>query len=368
MKSRKIRIYPDADQRALLRRGCGISRFVYNRTVACLQAPGTQAHGKAIKTGILHGLPNGCADVPDPIQSVAMRDACQAVKEAKRRNRKGNGSHRVRFRTRKDAVPALFIPASAIRERGVYHTQWGDLYDAEPLPAAPRDSRLTLLDGRYPLRVPFAAPVSPAETQGRIVALDPGVRTFQIFYRETAIGSRGLCPHRDHRLSRAAARPHRRQRHMYRAAARMRQKIRDRVDELHHRATHWLTAHYDILLLLALRVRGMSRRAERNIRRQTMRHMLTLRHYRFPQFLRHKAAERGKMVLEVNEAYTSRTCSGSGEIIPHPGGRKAITGSDGYQRRPRDLSAGFGRYPLVAGLPAVCTASCLHVQVGSAKK
>ena len=36
----------------------------------------------------------------------------------------------------------------------------------------------------------------------------------------------------------------------------------------------------------------------------------------------------GKIVCVVNEAYTSKTCSWSGEIIDKLGGRKTITGSD----------------------------------------
>ena len=43
----------------------------------------------------------------------------------------------------------------------------------------------------------------------------------------------------------------------------------------------------------------------------------------------------------VNEAYTSKTCSWSGEIIAKLGGRKTITGSDGVSVD-RDLNGARG--------------------------
>ncbi|MEN9847463.1 MAG: hypothetical protein RL368_203 [Pseudomonadota bacterium] len=51
--------------------------------------------------------------------------------------------------------------------------------------------------------------------------------------------------------------------------------------------------------------------------------MLTFAHYRFKQFLKNKAFEHGKTVLEVCEAYTSKTHPETGEI-KQIGGAKRI--------------------------------------------
>lgn len=69
--------------------------------------------------------------------------------------------------------------------------------------------------------------------------------------------------------------------------------------------------------------------------------MLSWSHYRFECFLKHKALEAGKIVLDVNEAYTSKTVSWTGEIIPNLGGRKVIFGSDGL-KMDRDLNGARG--------------------------
>lgn len=75
-KSKKIRIYPNRNQRLILRQWLGCAIYVYNRAVEYLQQPDTQANWKAIKTDILHSLPDWAKAVPYQIKSVAIRDAC----------------------------------------------------------------------------------------------------------------------------------------------------------------------------------------------------------------------------------------------------------------------------------------------------
>ena len=62
---------------------------------------------------------------------------------------------------------------------------------------------------------------------------------------------------------------------------------------------------------------------------------------RFRQFLTWKAWQNGKAVVVVNEAYTSKTCSWSGEIVQNLGGAKVIRGSDGI-RLDRDVNGARG--------------------------
>lgn len=69
--------------------------------------------------------------------------------------------------------------------------------------------------------------------------------------------------------------------------------------------------------------------------------MLNWAHYRFELFLKHKAAEYNKVVLDVCEAYTSKTVSWTGEILNNLGGKKVVTGNDGF-RLDRDLNGARG--------------------------
>ncbi len=69
--------------------------------------------------------------------------------------------------------------------------------------------------------------------------------------------------------------------------------------------------------------------------------MLTLSHYRFKQRLKQKALEYGVQVIDVCEAYTSKTVSWTGEVIEQLGGAKVITASDST-RMDRDLNGTRG--------------------------
>ena len=279
------------------------------------------------------------------------------MSEVKRRNKAlgpglaGGEYHELRFRSRKAPRQGCFIPASAVTERGAYHTMLGELRMAECLPVHHGDSRLTLHNGQYHLAVSMPAGRQLGETQARAVALDPGIRNFLTWFSETGSGHiapgdfgkiQRLCHHLDDLLSRAMLEKRRfAKRNKYRAADRMRVRIRNLIDELHHQAARWLVDHFDIILLPAFETSEMVLRGARKLRAKSVRSMLTYAHYRFQQFLRWKCWQTGKALLLVNEAYTSKTCSWSGEIIANLGGRKVIIGSDGI-RVNRDTNGARG--------------------------
>jgi len=187
--------------------------------------------------------------------------------------------------------------------------------------------------------VPETLTVQRPENQGRIVAIDPGIRAFATFYSPDECGQIAsgdyarlvrLAHHLDDLLSRLDPKrregrvPARRRQGMRKAAARMRAKFRDLVDELHWKTIRFLVDNFDVILLPTFATSRMVSRANRKIRAKSVRSMLTFAHYRFARRLEWKAATLGKTVLRVNEAYTSKTVSWTGEIIANLGGRKTI--------------------------------------------
>ncbi|EGJ31977.1 hypothetical protein LYNGBM3L_31560 [Moorena producens 3L] len=90
--------------------------------------------------------------------------------------------NRVRFRSRKTPVQSCYIPKSAVSVKGIYPTKLGELTFAESLPDHLCDYRLISTNGDYYLVVPYKATRNKAENQGKVVALDPGVRTFLTFF------------------------------------------------------------------------------------------------------------------------------------------------------------------------------------------
>ncbi|MDZ8259190.1 hypothetical protein [Nostoc sp. ChiQUE01b] len=96
------------------------------------------------------------------------------------------------------------------------------------------------------------------------------------------------------------------------------------VDKLHKKTARFLVNNFDVILLPTFETSQMSLKAKRRIHSKSVRQMLTLSHYKVKQLLKHKAFENSKVVIDVNEAYTSKTISWTGEIVTNLGGAKVI--------------------------------------------
>ncbi|WP_364420578.1 transposase [Moorena sp. SIO3H5] len=349
-KSKKIRLFLNPDQRTLIRKWFGVSRYVFNKTVKILQIGVVKANWKAIKTGILHDLPEWCKDVPYQIKSIAIKDACTAVREAKKKSKKTSQINRVRFRSRKNPIQSCYIPKSAVSDAGIYHTKLGKLTYSEDLPGNICDCRMTSNNGSYYLVVPYKVTLKEADNQGRVVALDPGVRTFVTFFSKTSVGKIGhgdfsriqrLCQHLDNLLSRISKAKRGQKRRMRKAARRMVIKIQNLINELHHKTARFLVDNFDVILLPTFETSQMSKKKGRKIRSLTVRNMLNFAHYRFKEFLKHKAQETRRTVVDVCEAYTSKTVSWTGELV-NIGGSKTIKSKVDGKVMDRDINGARG--------------------------
>ncbi|WP_293092183.1 transposase [Moorena sp. SIOASIH] len=343
-------MFLNSEQRYTVRKWFGVSRYVFNKTVKLLQSGEVKANWKAIKTDILNDLPEWCKSVPYQIKSIAIKDACTAVREAKKKYKKTFQINRVKFRSRKNPKQSCYIPKSAVSEKGVYHTKLGEISYTESLPSNIGDCRLTSHNGDYYLVVPYEATKEKTENQGRVVALDPGVRTFLTFFSETSVGKIGngdfsqiqrLCQHLDTLLSKISKAKRGQKRRMIKAARRMIIRIQNLINELHYKAARFLVDNFDVILLPTFETAQMSKKGSRKIRSKTVRNMLNFAHYRFKEFLQHKASETGKIVVDVCEAYTSKTVSWTGEMV-NIGGSKTIKSKVDGQVMDRDINGARG--------------------------
>ncbi|NET63650.1 MAG: transposase [Moorea sp. SIO1G6] len=349
-KSKKIRVFLSAEQRSMVRQWFGVSRYVFNKTVKILENGEVKANWKAIKTGILNNLPEWCKTVPYQIKSIAIKDACTAVREAKNKYKKISQINRVRFRSRKNPVQSCYIPKSAVSAQGIYHTKLGVVTFTETLPENICDCRLTSTNGDYYLVIPHKVTSIKAENQGRVVALDPGVRTFLTFFSETSVGKIGngdfsriqrLCQHLDNLISKISKAKGGQKRRTRKAARRMIIRIQNLVNELHHKAARFLVDNFDVILLPTFETSQMSNRSVRKLLSKTVRNMLCFAHYRFKEFLKHKAQETGKIVVDVCEAYTSKTVSWTGELV-NIGASKVIKSKVDGRTMDRDINGARG--------------------------
>ena len=193
----------------------------------------------------------------------------------------------------------------------------------------------------------------------RVVALDPGVRTFQTTYSENqaikygemfvqrltkpmlrlrkllserdklsncfkaVVGEDGVAPQwfNDRRVW------------LDRQITKVRAKKSHLIQDLHNRVAYDLVSNYDVILLPTFKTSQMvvkkdDRDRKRKINKKVVRSMLDLCHYRFKLTLKWFARKYGKLVLDVNESYTSKTmCDGT--INTKLGSSKVVKLDDG---------------------------------------
>lgn len=316
-RSRKIRVYPNQEQKTILNNWFGTARYCFNKTVEFLKIPGNKAQWKSIKTCLLQSLPEWSKSVPYQIKSVAIRDCCQAVSNAKRKYKQTGKFNEVKFRSKKQGDNNLFIPQSAVSNKGVYHTILGELKSAEPLWEPNHDCRLVLKDGRYFVIIPIDVTVKiPDKQRFSVCSLDCGVRTFQtVFSKELIlkVGSHDFqrifryCLAMDKLLSRQAKEKSTR---FKRSIRRIRWKIRDLIDEIHNKLSLTLCKLFDVIYIPSFETSKMASK----LKHRTSRAMLGWSHYRFKMKLKSKAEEYSCKVIDCTEEYTSMTCGNCGSI------------------------------------------------------
>ena len=292
-----------------------------------------QKHWMGAAKQILQALPDWAKEIPYQVKKIAVEDAYKAFSNGCRKAKKTGEAFYLSFRSAKDPRQSCFIPSSALKDAGIYPRISGELKMTEKFPDEARDSRLVFEHGRWFVIVPYRVATTKADNQGRIVSLDPGVRTFVTGFAEDGAFKIGdgdfariarLGRNMDNLISRMSKAKAKQKRRMKKALSRMKFKVWDLIDEIHFKTIQFLLSNYDAVLLPTFETSEMVAKSNRKIRSKTVRAMLNFSFFKFGTRLASKAAELGKIVIRTNEAYTSKTASWTGEI-KQIGAAKKIT-------------------------------------------
>jgi putative transposase len=105
-----------------------------------------------------------------------------------------------------------------------------------------------------------------------------------------------------------------------RARGKIYKRINNIVKDLHCKTINFLS-NYKVILLPEFKVKRMLPGLNKYVRRS----MLDLAHYKFKLRLAQKASETSSKIIICNEAYTSKTCTGCGDINDSLGKKKTFT-------------------------------------------
>jgi len=315
--SRFIRLSPTADQKKIFKNWTDISRWVFNWTIDFIRSCiGFAPHWMEIKKYATQCLPKWTRDVPFQIKGIAIKEACKAFWDA---------GGKPKFRTRKNPEQSCFIPKTALKSSGIYPRISGKgLKFHEDLPEFSRDSRLIWRYEKWWISVPFKQTIPRSENQASgIVAIDPGVRKFATFYSPDISGKIGegdfsriyrLLLHLDRLYSKRAKANRRKKKPLTKAIRRLSAKIKNLIEELHWKTARFLCENFSVILMPTYETRQMVEKNNRKIRTKTVRSMLGFNNFKFKQRLKWIAKKLGKTVIDVSEAYTSKTHPQTGHV------------------------------------------------------
>lgn len=354
--SRKIQIFPNAEQKRWFEKCFGAHRYYYNKCVDQDKVNNASPHptkeGKTARTTKFEemrtqvlipnkSLPEGhreqCfVEIPNATRVGAIRDFTKNLKacvtNSARRNIK---EFTMGLLTKKDNTSKFWMRAKSVKvDKGQLRIFTSVL--KTPVRVSLRGKRLlkslgqmpsdTYIqrekDGGYYLYVYKSQPnqhISEPK-QDDIIALDPGVRTFLTGYTGSSVVEYGndipstLTRHYV-RIDKTKAvllgkLKSRVRKKLKRRLTSLRSKVKNIIREFHWRVAKHLTDNYSVILLPEFRTSQM---AAGDLPRPVKKSMMALSHYKFKQKLlwisQNKPQSR---VIICDESYTSKTCGKCG--------------------------------------------------------
>ena len=321
IKSRKIRIYPNKDDIKTYNRYLGLSRYWFNQAINYLKQEGTKASIMEVRKIQKDNHPEWAYDCPQRIREHAMLDACNAVKNAKLKCKRTGAFQNVGYRTRKDTKQRFGFDKQSLKQNHLFIGKHKiKFHSTEVIDVKKEGTRIVRQNGRWFIITPIDYKTKKPENQRLgIVALDCGVRTFQTYYSPFTSGKIGngdfnrifrICYRIDNIISKMSKSDYRGRKRLKKARNRLYWKIKDLISDIHHKSASFLVKNFDTILIPTFETSNMVQK----LRSKTARAMLSWGHYRFKEFLKFKGREYSCNVIEVNEAYTSKTCSSCGKV------------------------------------------------------
>lgn len=378
--TKKLQFIPNYKQRKLFDKCFRAHRFIYNQIVAYHRNnPDIYISRINLRKLVLDNLiveHPWLKDIPYDTREAACNSYAGAYAAAMTnyRNSLAQGKRTkkpiMKFLNKKYTVDIFHVNNRAIINYNIFPRRLGKhskLYflkrDAEKLKELGSPQQYCIIrrerNGRYYIHIPFDKQVEVSNDTRDLVALDPGVRTFQSFYDGNNAGFLGDDPKKlirklqkrtDKMQSTLDTKKlnHKSRRTLKKRIAKLRSQIKNRIDNLHKQTAGYLVANYQNILLPTFRVKDMAQKCDISERN---RDMYSLSHYRFKCYLKHAATtvHPPRTIIDCNESYTSKTCSNCGNI-QNIKGDKLYACNHCPQLMDRDVNAAKNIY-----MRSVCT-------------
>ena len=378
LKVLKIQMFLTKDEKEILKNWMGACRWTYNMCLDGINKNLVEMKPTPLrqycvnKDSELFKKNEWLGEIPADVRGDAMRDLLAAYKSCFAKKE----MFKMRFKSKKSKKDSICIEKKHWeRKTGVYAFLKHIKY-AEKLPEIKHDIRIIndILD-RYWICIPTEL-VIRSENQrpkSKVVAIDPGVRTFATTYdndgdfSEWACGDdkkiKKLCIKYDQLQSKLNRnefyrrgtkisdnyyqqerteyyRTRKTRRNFKKMMLKIRDEIRNKVKDLHCKLAKYLCLNYNVILIPEFKTQSMIKKDDRKISSKTARAICTYSHYLFRQRLINKSREFPSCkVILVTEEYTSKTCGSCGEINETLGSSKEFKCPSCDYTADRDINA-----------------------------
>jgi len=344
-KNLKLKIYPNKDQKKILKKWFGTCRYVYNRALEYTRHPYNSENMEAFFTPYHHlnymqmrnifvtkvgnekYLNDWEFETPKDVRTGAIKElVTNLMTNLKKVKKSSIKKFQMKFKSKKKKTDSIVIPKTAINfESGnlkIYQKFLGkdncdfkigkrQLKKLSTLKVE-ADCKLYFNGNEYFVLVPIKKKVCSHDIEPKIVALDPGVRTFQTCFSKDTVIECHINQDKYNKLKNKISLLQKNRKN--KNIKKLYQKIKNMVSDLHWRTITYLRKNFTDVLIPTFESKKMMSGTS-FLSKKTKDLMLTLSHYCFRQRLIEKVHEyKGFRVYTVNEAYTSKTCTNCGNI------------------------------------------------------
>lgn len=361
LRTRKIRLIINNQQKQIFRKWMGTARYCYNKAIDNINNKEFETKNK-LRTKIVTNYTNQWeSETPQGVREGAVFDACDGYITNLKKFKKTKQPFTMSFRRKKSMSHIITLPVDSLKtnmklyprllgnnscilmnEMERKHIKWKDKYvmknDIKTKVGSVLDKVIRIQmtrPGKWYLCVPIDVNVKTPESQGSIISLDPGVRTFLTGYSPDGtvlqIGDNDINKIRkyllktDKFISKISGVKGRIKHRYEKAKLKRFDNVKNWMKDCHRKTVKYLVDNYDIIVLPPFAPQKMCNRGNRKINNKTVRNMLCWSHYKMRMMLQNKVEEyTTKKVLFPTEEYTSKTCGHCGKINRKLGSSKVF--------------------------------------------
>jgi putative transposase len=330
---KKIKLYPSRIQRKILIEWFNTSRYVYNKVLHGIINENDKVNKFNLRNKYVSW--NGGNEyikafeinTPKTIRQESVYDLCKAYKTCFSQLKSGLiNKFNLNYKSKKNKIQSIGIERSGKLNKKnktieLFKNCMGkDNYQFKIGKKQSKDRELQNLEIKMDCRICydgynfyFCIPIEVEKKENslndKIIALDPGTRTFSTGYDPD--GNIIEFHRQDDLLKKLKCKLSLLQSKRKKRIKVVRQKIKNCVDELHWQTINYLTKNYKRILLPHFESQKMSMKSKN---KHLNRDLNIFSHFTFKQRLYYKAKVNNTKVYDVYEDYTTKTCTNCGYL------------------------------------------------------